>query len=64
MGWMIQGSNAGRGKRYFFKRIHNESLQNNHIYFYLSMTACFTLQRPSSGHHYETFKIMHNIVQL
>ena len=30
----------------------------------LSMTTCFGLHRPSSGHYYETFKIRYKTVQL
>jgi len=41
----------------YFKAICHKSVKHNYIYFYLSMTTCFSLQRPSSGHQYRTFKI-------
>jgi len=48
----------------YFKAICNKSVKHNYIYFYLSMTTCFGLQRPSSGHQYKTSKIRQNTVWL
>ena len=40
-----------------FKTILHKSVKHNHVYFYLSMTTCFGMQRRSTGQHYKTFKI-------
>jgi len=40
-----------------FKTILHKSVKHHHIYFYLSISTCFGMQRRSIGQCYKTFKI-------
>ena len=42
----------------------SQSVKNNHLHFYLSLTTCFGLNRPSWGHYYKNVSEFWSLVML
>jgi len=58
---------SSRTSRYLYKTskaICHKSVKHKDFYFYWSMTTCFGLHSPSSGHYYKSFKTRENRVRL